>query len=348
MTGRRRRRGARSALVAHGQRPERGGTRGRTRRAQALAGAAGGARVRGRAARRADEPRGDRARRSSTGPRPTALVVTTGGTGLTPRDVTPQATAAVLDYEVPGIAEAMRADGRRSTPFAALSRGLVGVRGGTLIVNVPGLAEGRAGVVRGRRPAARPRARDAARARSTTPRPAPAGRDDLPRRRRRERRLTCSSRSPTVPLYPLVFPLFWGAAAFFVLAMARHLRVFAAARNASPTDRPLARLCGHGPLRVRPDPDVPRPAGRRSCTSGIFWGFVLLTIGTANIVTGGLIQAVVSIPFDGALWVAVTAMQNVVAVIVLVCVAWAYLAAPRRRGPTRLTLNRRRADSSCA
>jgi molybdenum cofactor synthesis domain-containing protein len=67
-----------------------------------------------------------------------AVVITTGGTGLTPRDVTPQATAAVLDYEVPGIAEAMRADGRRSTPFAALSRGLVGVRGGCLIVNLPG------------------------------------------------------------------------------------------------------------------------------------------------------------------------------------------------------------------
>jgi molybdopterin adenylyltransferase len=70
------------------------------------------------------------------------LVITTGGTGLTPRDVTPQATAAVLDYEVPGIAEAMRADGRRSTPFAALSRGLVGVRGGTLIVNLPGSPKG--------------------------------------------------------------------------------------------------------------------------------------------------------------------------------------------------------------
>jgi molybdopterin adenylyltransferase len=70
------------------------------------------------------------------------LVVTTGGTGLTPRDVTPQATAAVLDYEVPGIAEAMRADGRRSTPFAALSRGLVGVRGGTLVVNLPGSPKG--------------------------------------------------------------------------------------------------------------------------------------------------------------------------------------------------------------
>ncbi len=70
------------------------------------------------------------------------LIVTTGGTGLTPRDVTPQATRAVIDYEVPGIAEAMRADGRRSTPFAALSRGLVGVRGRTLIVNLPGSPKG--------------------------------------------------------------------------------------------------------------------------------------------------------------------------------------------------------------
>jgi molybdenum cofactor synthesis domain-containing protein len=70
------------------------------------------------------------------------LVVTTGGTGLTPRDVTPQATASVVDYEIPGIAEAMRADGRRSTPFAALSRGIVGVRGGSLIVNVPGSPKG--------------------------------------------------------------------------------------------------------------------------------------------------------------------------------------------------------------
>jgi molybdenum cofactor synthesis domain-containing protein len=66
------------------------------------------------------------------------LVVTTGGTGLTPRDVTPQATLAVIDYEVPGLAEAMRADGRAKTPFAALSRSVVGVLGGTLIVNTPG------------------------------------------------------------------------------------------------------------------------------------------------------------------------------------------------------------------
>jgi molybdenum cofactor synthesis domain-containing protein len=71
-----------------------------------------------------------------------ALVMTTGGTGLTPRDVTPQATLAVIDYEVPGMAELMRAEGRRHTPMAALSRAVVGVRAGTLIVNLPGSPKG--------------------------------------------------------------------------------------------------------------------------------------------------------------------------------------------------------------
>lgn len=66
------------------------------------------------------------------------LVVTTGGTGLTPRDVTPQATQAVIDYEVPGLAEAIRALGRSRTPMADLSRGVVGVLEQSLIVNVPG------------------------------------------------------------------------------------------------------------------------------------------------------------------------------------------------------------------
>lgn len=66
------------------------------------------------------------------------LIVTTGGTGLTPRDVTPQATRAVIDYEVPGLAEAMRANGRAITPLADLSRGVVGVVGRTLVVNTPG------------------------------------------------------------------------------------------------------------------------------------------------------------------------------------------------------------------
>jgi molybdopterin adenylyltransferase len=71
-----------------------------------------------------------------------ALVLTTGGTGLTPRDVTPQATRKVIDYEVPGLAEAMRAAGRAKTPFADLSRGVVGVLGTTLIANLPGSPKG--------------------------------------------------------------------------------------------------------------------------------------------------------------------------------------------------------------
>ena len=66
------------------------------------------------------------------------LVLTTGGTGLAPRDVTPQATLDVLDYEVPGIAEAMRAESMRVTPMGMLSRAVAGVRNGTLIVNLPG------------------------------------------------------------------------------------------------------------------------------------------------------------------------------------------------------------------
>lgn len=67
-----------------------------------------------------------------------ALVLTTGGTGVAPTDVTPEATRAVLEREVPGLAEAMRAAGLRSTPHAMLSRGVAGIRGRTLIVNLPG------------------------------------------------------------------------------------------------------------------------------------------------------------------------------------------------------------------
>ncbi len=71
-----------------------------------------------------------------------ALAITTGGTGLGPRDRTPEATTEVLDYRVDGMAEAMRAAGLASTPRAMLSRGLVGVRRGTLIVNLPGSERG--------------------------------------------------------------------------------------------------------------------------------------------------------------------------------------------------------------
>jgi molybdopterin adenylyltransferase len=70
------------------------------------------------------------------------IIVTTGGTGLGPRDVTPEATRAVIEREIPGLAEAMRAEGRKSTPLAALSRAVVGARGRTLIVNLPGSPKG--------------------------------------------------------------------------------------------------------------------------------------------------------------------------------------------------------------
>jgi molybdopterin adenylyltransferase len=67
-----------------------------------------------------------------------AVVLTTGGTGLAARDVTPEATASVLDRAAPGIAEAIRADSIAKTPHALLSRGVAGVRGRTLVVNLPG------------------------------------------------------------------------------------------------------------------------------------------------------------------------------------------------------------------
>ena len=70
------------------------------------------------------------------------LIVTTGGTGISPTDRTPEVTRRVLDYEVPGIAEAIRAEGRAKVPTAALSRGLSGVAGRTLIVNLPGSSGG--------------------------------------------------------------------------------------------------------------------------------------------------------------------------------------------------------------
>ena len=67
-----------------------------------------------------------------------ALVLTTGGTGLAARDITPEATAEVLERSAPGIAEAIRADSIAKTPHALLSRGIAGVRGETLVVNLPG------------------------------------------------------------------------------------------------------------------------------------------------------------------------------------------------------------------
>ena len=77
-------------------------------------------------------------RRSPSSPARPQLVLTTGGTGLGPRDVTPEATMQVLDRAAPGIAEAIRADSIAKTPHALLSRGIAGVCGSTLVVNLPG------------------------------------------------------------------------------------------------------------------------------------------------------------------------------------------------------------------
>jgi len=70
------------------------------------------------------------------------LVITTGGTGLSRRDITPEATRDVLEREAPGLAELLRAEGRKQTPLAALSRGLAGVVGSCLVVNLPGSPKG--------------------------------------------------------------------------------------------------------------------------------------------------------------------------------------------------------------
>jgi molybdenum cofactor synthesis domain-containing protein len=74
--------------------------------------------------------------------RDVALVAVTGGTGFGPRDITPEATRDVIDREAPGLAEAMRATGRVDTPYADLSRGVCGIAGRTLIVNLPGSPAG--------------------------------------------------------------------------------------------------------------------------------------------------------------------------------------------------------------
>ncbi|HEY7591427.1 MAG TPA: (Fe-S)-binding protein, partial [Candidatus Limnocylindrales bacterium] len=143
-----------------------------------------------------------------------------------------------------------------------------------------------------------------------------------------------------VPGYPLVFPVFYGALLVFLLVMARHLRVFAAARadGPSPFSNIPARLVGlvrYAFVQTKMFKDW--RAGLMH--AGIFWGFVLLTVGTVNIVTGGLVEAVLSAPFDGLLWAAISAMQNVVAVIVLASILWAFWRRLVSR-PRRLTYNR--------
>jgi Fe-S oxidoreductase len=141
-----------------------------------------------------------------------------------------------------------------------------------------------------------------------------------------------------VPGYPLVFPLFYGALAFFLLAVGRHLRVFAQVGPSQAFDSRSLRVRGllvyvFGQAKLFKDL---RPGLMHFA---IFWGFLLLSIGTADAVTGGLIQAVVSWPSDGLLWAGVTAMQNVTAVLVLGAIAYALWRRLVSK-PRRLTLRR--------
>src|SRR5204863_601813 len=176
--------------------------------------------------------------------------------------------------------------------------------------------EGRGRVVRCHRGGAGPRPRD--------PRGTVRSRDHARRRAGPGRLATLFGTFAEVPGYPFVFIVFWGAAAFFLLVMARHLRVFAVARPSHPFANVPARMVGLAEYAFVQTKMFKDP-GAAVMHAGIFWGFVLLTIGTANIVTGGVIQQILSIPFDGLLWAAIAAMQNIVAVIVLVAIGWAYL-----------------------
>ena len=91
-----------------------------------------------------------------------ALIVTTGGTGMSPRDNTPEATATVCDRMVPGVAEFLRREGMRETPYAVLGRGVCGIAGASLIVNLPGSPLGAAPAGRSLHPGGRERPAGAA------------------------------------------------------------------------------------------------------------------------------------------------------------------------------------------
>jgi len=132
--------------------------------------------------------------------------------------------------------------------------------------------------------------------------------------------------------------LVYGAMVYFALAMARHLRVFAAAGPSRPfasVARRTAGLVVYALAQAR----MFRDARAGLMHLAIFWGFVALTVGTADIITGGLVQAIVGWPADGALWTALTALQNVAAVGVLMAVGYAGWRRLVTR-PHRLALTR--------
>ncbi len=141
-----------------------------------------------------------------------------------------------------------------------------------------------------------------------------------------------------VPWYPLVFPLFYGALAVFGLLMARHLRVFAAARPVRPfasVRRRIAALVRYALVQTRMFHD--RRAGIMHYA--IFAAFVFLSVGVANAATGGVVELILSAPLDGAIWAVVLFSRNVAAVAALGALAYA-LARRLVLRPARLTLSR--------
>ena len=141
-----------------------------------------------------------------------------------------------------------------------------------------------------------------------------------------------------VPWYPLVFPLFYGALAVFGLLMARHLRVFAAARPARPfadVPRRTGALARYALLQTRMFREAPVGAMHYA----IFAAFVILSVGTASAVTDGLVERILSTPLDGAPWAAVLLLRNVAAVLALAALAYALVRRLVVR-PARLTLSR--------
>jgi Fe-S oxidoreductase len=141
-----------------------------------------------------------------------------------------------------------------------------------------------------------------------------------------------------VPLYPLVPIVFGVAVVLFALQMGRHLRVFATAQPATVADQAERRfdaLIRFAIVQVR----MFRDPSAGLLHALIFWGFVILTIGTADRVTFGLVHAVLAWPVDGWMWRLLLALQNLLAVLVLVGVGWALFRRLVSR-PRRLTLSR--------
>ncbi len=141
-----------------------------------------------------------------------------------------------------------------------------------------------------------------------------------------------------IPLYPVLPLIFLGATVVFVLQMGRHLRIFATARQATVTDEPERRfdsLIRYSIVQVR----MFRELDAGLLHAAIFWGFVILTVGTADRVSFGLVHAVIAWPLDGWLWRLLLPLQNLLVISVLGAVAWALFRRVVVR-PRRLTLSR--------